>query len=170
MKTLYLLRHAKSDGGSGGPDHDRTLAPRGVDAAQRVGRFLAEIGQLPERVVSSSATRAKTTAQLAATAGDWGTDVETDPALYDGGPEDMLAWLQRVDDETNSLLLVGHQPTWSLLAEGLIGGGQLRFPTAALARIDLQLELWREIEFGDGELVWFQIPRALKSMGWPPDL
>jgi phosphohistidine phosphatase len=170
MKTLYLLRHAKSDWDSGGPDHDRTLAPRGVDAAQRIGRLLAEIGQIPDRVVSSSATRAQTTAQLAATAGNWGTDVETDRALYDTGPDDMLAWLRCMNDATISLMLVGHQPTWSLLAEGLIGGGRLRFPTAALARIDLHLEHWRETEFGHGELVWFQIPRVLKSLDWPPDL
>jgi phosphohistidine phosphatase len=163
-----LLRHAKSDWGSGGPDHDRTLAPRGADAAQRMGRFLAEIGQVPDRVVASSATRARTTAELAASAGDWQREVETDRALYDTGPEEMLHWLRDVHDDAASLLLVGHQPTWSLLAEGLIGGGQLRFPTAALARIDLRVERWTEIDFGHGELVWFQIPRVLKSMDWPP--
>ena len=56
-----------------------------------------------------------------------------------------------------------------MFAEGLIGGGNLRFPTAALARIDLHAERWRDVDFGCGELVWRQIPRVLKGIGWPSD-
>ena len=167
MKTLYLLRHAKSDWGTGGSDHDRSLSPRGIDAAKRVGCLLAETGQVPERIVSSSAVRARTTVELAASAGSWPTEIELDRELYDTGPDAVLAWLKRIGEGCNSLLLAGHQPTWSLLAEGLIGGGQLRFPTAALARIDLHVESWAAVDYGCGELVWFQIPRVLKSMGWP---
>ena len=69
MKTVYLLRHGKSDWNSGHADHDRILAPRGEDAAHRVGRFLAAIDQVPDRVVSSTAVRACTTAELATQAG-----------------------------------------------------------------------------------------------------
>ena len=168
MKTLYLLRHGKSDwNNDSGGDHERTLAPRGVDAARRMGRFLAALGQVPDRVVSSTAVRARDTAQLAAEAGEWSCEVELDGKLYETGPERMAEWLRLVDDATGSLLIVGHQPTWSLLAGGLIGGGQLRFPTAALARIDLTIRHWREIEFGCGELVWFQLPRALREIDCP---
>ena len=167
LKTLFLLRHAKSDWHGESPDHERTLAPRGHDAAQRIGRFLSEIGQLPERVVSSTAVRARETVRLAALAGEWSTELELDSNLYDTSAERMLEWLHGVDDTTNSVLLAGHQPTWSLLAGGLIGGGQIRFPTAALARIDLHIERWRDVDFGCGELVWFQLPRLLKGIGWP---
>lgn len=167
MKTLFLLRHGKSDWSFDEPDHERTLAPRGHDAAQRMGRFLAAIEQVPQRVVSSSAVRARDTARLAAEAGGWSREVELDGELYETGPDAMLDWLRRVNDGTASLLLAGHQPTWSLLAEGLIGGGNLRFPTAALARIDLHVESWSETEYGCGELVWFQLPRLLKKIQWP---
>ena len=66
MKTLYLLRHAKSDWSGGEADHERGLTRRGVDAAHRMGHFLAGVGQAPERVVSSTAKRAYLTATLAA--------------------------------------------------------------------------------------------------------
>lgn len=165
MKTLYLLRHAKSDWNSAGPDHERMLAPRGMDAAQRIGRFLSELGEVPDRIVSSTAVRARETVRLAAEAGKWLPELELDRILYNSSAELMLEWLHGADDTTNSLLLVGHQPTWSLLAGGLIGGGDFRFPTAALARIDLNIDRWRDAEFGCGELVWFQLPRVLKRIG-----
>jgi len=170
VKTLLLLRHGKSDWTSGVADHDRVLAPRGEDAAARVGRFLAELGQVPDRAVSSTAVRARETAEQAAVAGKWSPEIELRSGFYGTGPDELLEWIRQVDDVTNSLLLVGHQPTWSLLAEGLIGGGNLRFPTAAIARIDLHVERWRDVEFGSGELVWFQLPRLLKGIGWPADL
>lgn len=164
-----LLRHGKSDWNSNCADHDRTLAPRGEDAAERVGRFLSALGQVPERVVSSTATRARDTAERAALAGEWTPKVELQSEFYGSGPDQLLEWVHHVDDATDSLLLVGHQPTWSMLTEGLIGGGNVRFPTAALARIDLQVQHWSDVQCGCGELVWFQIPRVLKGLDWPPD-
>jgi phosphohistidine phosphatase len=164
-----LLRHGKSDWNSSCADHDRPLAPRGEDAADRIGRFLAELGQVPERVVSSTATRARDTAERATLAGKWAPEIEFKNEFYGSAPDQLLKWVQRVDDATTSLLLVGHQPTWSMFAEGLIGGGNIRFPTAALARIDLHVGRWSDVEFGCGELVWFQIPRVLQGLGRPPD-
>lgn len=167
MKTLYLLRHGKSDWNTGGPDHERPLAPRGIDAAGRIGRLLRDLDEVPDRVVSSSAVRARETVRLAREAGEWAPEIELEPDFYGTDPERLLDWVRRVDDGTNSILLVGHQPTWSLFASGLIGGGQLRYPTAALAKIALHVDRWSDAEFGCGELVWFQLPRALKRIGWP---
>lgn len=170
MKTLLLLRHAKSDWTSAVADHDRTLAPRGEDAAVRIGRLLAELDQVPDRVVSSTALRARETAERAAEAGGWLREIEFQSSFYGAGPDDLLEWIRRADDAAQSMLLVGHQPTWSLLAEGLIGGGRLRFPTAALARIELHAEKWSDVGFGCGELAWLQLPRLLKQIGWPAGL
>lgn len=170
MKTLMLLRHGKSDWNSNCADHDRVLAPRGEDAAERIGRYLAALGQVPDRVVSSTATRAHETAERAALAGRWEPEVELQREFYGTSADQLLEWIQRVDNATDSLLLVGHQPTWSMFTEGLIGGGNVRFPTAGLARIDLHVQSWGDVQFGCGELVWFQIPRVLKELGWPPDV
>ena len=164
MKTLYLLRHGKSDWNSGLPDHERTLAPRGVDAAHRIGRLLRELDEVPDRIVASTAERARETVRLAKEAGAWSPEVELEAGFYGTDPEHLLDWVRRVDDATNSILLAGHQPTWSLFASGLIGGGQLRYPTAALAKIGLHVERWRDVDLGCGELVWFQLPRVLKRI------
>jgi phosphohistidine phosphatase len=170
MKILLLLRHGKSDWTADLADHDRPLAPRGRDAAGRIGRFLADLGQVPERVVSSTAVRARDTAKRAAKVGEWVPEIETTDEFYGIDPDRLLAWIHGVEEPAGSLLLVGHQPTWSMFAEGLIGGGNLRFPTAALARINLHVERWADVYPGCGELVWYQIPRVLKRIGWPADL
>lgn len=169
MKFLLLLRHGKSDWSADLADHDRPLAPRGRDAAGRMGRFLGDLGQVPERVVSSTAVRARDTARRAAECGDWIPEIETLNDFYGIDPDQLLDWVQSVEEPTGSLLLVGHEPTWSTFAESMIGGGSLRFPTAALARINLHVERWADVCPGCGELVWFQIPRVLKGIGWPAD-
>lgn len=132
-----------------------------------MGRFLAALDQIPDRVVSSTAVRARNTVELAIEAGEWNRRPELESSFYDGDPESLLQWLRKLDAATDNLLLTGHEPTWSLLAEGLIGGGNIRFPTAALARIDLHVERWGEVEFGVGELIWLQLPRTLKKLNWP---
>jgi len=111
--------------------------------------------------------RARDTTRLAIEAGEWKRQLELEASFYGGGPDSLLLWLRKADAATDSLLLTGHEPTWSLLAEGLIGGGNIRFPTAALAKIDLHIERWAETEFGVGELIWLQLPRTLKKLRWP---
>jgi phosphohistidine phosphatase len=66
-------------------------------------------------------------------------------------------------------MLAGHEPTWSALASDLMGGGILRFPTAAMARIDLEIDGWKTVGFDRGMLVWFLVPRFVKAAGFPAD-
>jgi phosphohistidine phosphatase len=170
MKTLLVLRHGKSDwNAEHGEDHDRPLARRGRKAAQRMGRFLSSLGQEPDLVLSSSATRARETAELAMAAGDWTCPLDSTWELYAATVPATLKIIQSQDDQINNLMLVGHQPTWSELVAHLMGGGGLRFPTAALARIDFDASSWQEIEPGAGSLVWFVIPRLLKSAALAPE-
>ncbi len=84
MKKVFVLRHGKSDWHAEyGPDHDRPLAPRAVAAAERMGRFLSESAQIPAKVLSSTAVRARHTAELAMSAGrwNWTTIPQTSTAL-----------------------------------------------------------------------------------------
>jgi phosphohistidine phosphatase len=167
MKTLILLRHGKSDWSSdSGKDHDRPLAPRGRHAARTVGRFLAAAGQTPDGVVTSTAVRARTTAELAVDAGGWGCEVEATRELYDTTPAAVLAVLRRQPDRFESLLLAGHQPTWSGLAGALVGGGDVRMVTGAMVRIDLAVESWAEVDFNRGTLVWLLPPKLLQKAGF----
>ncbi len=160
MKTLLLFRHGKSDWqASYGQDHDRPLKKRGRTAAARMGRLLAEAGEVPERIVTSSALRARQTLEAAARAGGWTAPVQVSRALYEASPETVLDVVRAAPDEARSLMLVGHEPTWSALVRLLIGGGSVRFPTAAIARIDLDVTAWSDAAAGRGTLIWFLIPR-----------
>lgn len=164
MKTLFILRHGKSDWNADfGADHERPLAPRGRSAARAIGVFLSRLEQTPDLVISSTAVRAHDTARLAAAAGDWPCAIETDPQLYEGDTGLILQLVQQQDDALESLLLAGHEPTSSEMVGRLIGGGLVRMPTAALARIDFSVESWTEVRFERGMLIWLVTPKMLKK-------
>ncbi len=162
MKTVILFRHGKSDwGASYGSDHERPLAKRGRKAADRMGRFLSEMGEVPELAVSSTAVRARDTLDRAIRAGGWSCRVELLDDLYLPSPYTLLSVLQQQVEPLSSVMLVGHEPAWSETISLLVGGGDYRFPTAAMARIDVAIESWDEIDVGLGELRWLVTPKEL---------
>jgi phosphohistidine phosphatase len=166
MKTIVLFRHGKSDWEAGhDADHERPLAPRGRKTAARMGRVLAAISEVPGKVLTSPAVRAHDSVLLAAEAGGWEAPIEVAPELYSSSPEEVIARVRQEADAGDSLLVAGHEPTWSELAAALIGGGRLRFPTAAMARIDLHVERWSDVAPGTGTLIWFLVPRLVKGAG-----
>lgn len=158
MAILLLLRHGKSDWDAAyGVDHDRPLAPRGVRSARIMGRLVTQEGLVPDVVISSTATRAARTAELAEAAGAWGRRIHLDRRLYDAGPAGVLGVAAEVTD-AGRLVLVGHQPTWSLLLRRLTGE-YLDMKTASLAVIDLPIEGWSTVEGATGTLVAVHHPR-----------
>ena len=167
-KRLLLFRHAKSDWHAGIPgDHERPLTKRGSESARVMGRVLAAADQLPDLVVTSSAVRARTTVELAHEAGGWTCPVETSDALYDTDAASVLKEIRKLPDAAASVLLAGHEPTWSELASRLIGGGDLRFPTAVVVLIDLGVDKWRDATFGHGALVWLLQPKFFVEGNFP---
>lgn len=165
MRTLILFRHGKSDWGAPYPtDHERPLATRGRDAAKTMGRLLAQIGEVPELAISSSAVRARDTLQIAARAGNWASSIRVDTALYEASADAVLHWLHALEESPASLLLAGHEPTWSDLAGRLIGHAVMKVPTGAMLRIDVDRDSWRAVEFGTGELRWLIPPKLIGRM------
>lgn len=163
MPALILLRHGKSDWDAepGGEDRARPLARRGRKAAQRMGRFLARAGQVPDAALTSPAVRAADTLRLAMEGGGWSCPVRTAASLYGGGVAGLLAEVQQEPAATGVLLAVGHEPTWSAALTALVGGGEVRFPTGALARVDFDVDHWDEVAPGRGVLAWLVVPRLL---------
>ncbi|HMG28445.1 MAG TPA: histidine phosphatase family protein [Acidimicrobiia bacterium] len=161
MPALILFRHGKSDWDTGDDDRARPLARRGRKSAQRMGRFLARAGQVPDAAITSPAVRADDTLRLAMEGGGWSCPARTAAALYGGGVEGLLAEVQQESAATEVLLAVGHEPTWSEAVVALVGGGDVRFPTAALARIDLDVDRWQDVAPGTGVLAWLVVPRLL---------
>ena len=162
MKTVILFRHAKSDWRAGfDADHDRPLSKRGRKAASAMGRWLSEIDQVPDHLVCSSAVRAHTTLELAHETGKWIGQIHVTRKLYEALPEDVLMQIREAPQDAESVILVGHEPTCSETVSRLVGGGTFRFPTAAMARIDLGVSEWTDARFGIGQLIWFLPPRVL---------
>ena len=156
-----LLRHGKSDWASDtGDDRDRPLAKRGERAARTMGELLARPAIRPDAAVTSPATRAHTTLELAMKAGGWVCPVLVSEALYGEGTSAVLEEIKRQSDEAARLLLVGHEPTWSDLTALLVGGGGHRVPTGAVAGIDFEVDRWEDVRPGIGLLV-FLVPARL---------
>jgi phosphohistidine phosphatase len=161
-RDLLLLRHAKSDWEAGeSDDHDRPLAPRGLVAAKRVGGWIAANGLAPDLAVSSTAVRAAETARLVLRSGRLEAPLRLERRFYQASVEAMLEAIRALDDRHGSVLLVGHEPTWSALVSLLIGGGRVRVPTAGLAGIRFELASWADVEPGSGELRFLVTPKAL---------
>lgn len=164
MKTLMLLRHGKSDWDADyGSDHERPLAKRGEKAAKKVGRFVKAIDEVPELVVSSTAERAHRTALIAKEAGKWACEIRSTGRLYEASPLDLLDVLREIDESVECVMLVGHEPTWSSTIN-MLTGANVRFPTAALARIDFARDSWASIGMKAGQLAWFVVPKSLPDL------
>lgn len=159
-KRLILFRHGKSDWEANfQADHERPVAKRGIKAARVMGKLLAIAHQCPDSVVTSSAVRAKTTVELAAQAGDWQCPIRVTSDLYEAQPAAVLAIIQAEPDTTKTLLLAGHEPTWSTVSSRFIGGGSLDFPTAGMVCIEFDVSHWQQVCFGCGTLNWMLHPK-----------
>lgn len=145
MKTLLILRHAKSSWKDESlPDHDRPLNRRGSEAAPIVGELIRREGLSPDLVLSSTATRAQATAELAAEAGGFDCEIRLSRELYAAGPEILLQALAAVEDSFDRVLIVAHNPGMEELLHLLTRQNQ-PMPTAALAWVELEIEHWQDI-------------------------
>jgi phosphohistidine phosphatase len=159
MKTLLLMRHAKSDWDADfESDHDRPLSERGLRNARLMGRVLEEEGLVPDLIISSTAMRARKTAELAIEAGGWRSEIRLDRSLYDEGPQGVLAVGASAPD-VDGLMLVGHQPTWSMLVSALTGE-RAEMRTAAVAVIELDIKSWADLPDASGTLTRVLEPRS----------
>jgi len=164
MPQLLIMRHAKSDWSApNGDDHDRELSPRGVKAARRMGRLLAQHDAAPQLVLTSTAVRARTTVELAASSGGWGCEVREVGGFYGASPQGVIELLSTIDGLPERVLIAGHEPTWSALVALLAGGGRIRMPTGAVACIELAGP-WSALAAGSGVLQWLVVPRLLKGL------
>jgi len=160
VKRLLVMRHAKSDWDAGArSDHARPLNRRGVDSARLMGRLISAIGEQPDLVLTSSAVRAATTAELAADSGAWGCEIRPTDSLYEADPEAVIQLLDGIPSVVERLLIVGHQPTWSGVVHRLTGGS-VSMRTATVAVVDLMLgSSWAHGGDLSGELVAVLQPR-----------
>tara|TARA_B100000513_G_scaffold183282_1_gene103253 strand:- start:6 stop:521 length:516 start_codon:yes stop_codon:yes gene_type:complete len=170
MKTLFLLRHVKSDWDDPWvEDFDRPLALRGRKAAPRMARYMAAKGLVPDLVLCSSARRTRETWALTAAQWDAPPPVRFRKGIYEAAATSLLALIRKTPAEWSRLMVIGHNPGMENLAHLLTGGGKTKaikrmmekFPTGALAELRFDAETWPEIQEETGELRRFKRPRDL---------
>ena len=144
-----------------GDDHSRPLSTNGIKAVKKMGLFLSEKGT-PDLVISSTATRANTTANLAMNSGRWSCPFVLESGIYGGVPSFLLDLVNRQDDEMSSICLVGHEPNFSGFISDAISSHQLHFPPASMVKINFNVIHWNEVVFGIGILDWLVNPSGLK--------
>lgn len=163
MRTLLLLRHAKSDYPSGIGDHERPLAPRGVAEAGLAGDWLRANAPAVDAVLCSTATRTRQTLERT------GIDAPAHfvDRIYDATPGIVLAEINAVDDDIATLLVIGHEPVMSGLTLGLAGTDsdpaavaevESKYPTSAISLLEVGGS-WRDLQLGGARLADFHVPR-----------
>lgn len=165
MKTLLIMRHAKSDWDADyATDHDRPLSQRGVRSAQIMGRVLASKDLVPQAIITSTAVRARTTAELARDAGRWQTNLFLEDRLYGASPRGVVEVVRNAP-AVDRLMLVGHQPTWSVVVDDLTDR-YVDMKTGAVAVITFPIREWSETTPVAGSLVETLFPRDFFGSEW----
>ncbi len=158
MTELHLLRHA--DAGDPlaweGPDEVRPLSDKGEKQADRLGRFLAGIGFVPDAIITSPKVRAAQTAEIVAR--HLGVAVGVDPRLAGAFGVETIEGLLRDAGDPARPVIVGHDPDFSELLADLCAVANAPMRKGALARIDAD----RPLEPGSGTLRWLIPPDLLK--------
>ncbi len=170
MKTLILLRHAKSSWDHTElADHDRPLGPRGERASLVMGRYMVQAGLLPDLILCSTAQRATDTCALVISQWPESPPIEYDRDIYLSGDRLIRQRISKVDGAIGTLLVVGHNPDLQNLTVALAAGNNAplkkqareRFPTGALAVVRFEVDEWPAILASQGTLCELTVPRSL---------
>ena len=146
MKTLLILRHAKSSWGEPAlADIQRPLNKRGKHDAPRIGELIKEMGLVPDTILSSPAVRAMKTAEAAADRCGYEGEIEIRENFYPGSPDDYIDAINNLPDACARVMVVGHNPGLEELLSDLTGESE-PLPTAALAQVELAIQRWIDLD------------------------
>lgn len=161
MKTLYLVRHAKSSWKHDVDDHKRPLKGRGKDDGLLVSRKVKSEIEPPQKIFSSDATRALSTAQFFKDALEVSdADFETDHVLYDFRGQNVMRFIKALDDNLESAMIVGHNHALTSLVNMLGNKYVENVPTCGFVMIEFKEDSWKDIT--TGKTVKTIFPRDLK--------
>jgi len=162
MKTVFLVRHAKSNWkDSSLKDFDRPLNKRGKRDAPFMGKKLKERQVVPDLILSSPAKRAKKTATaIAEEIGYPKKKIRYDDKMYHSGARALLEIVRNQDDGHGTIMLFGHNPDLGDLAEMLLEKGPVyTIPTTGVYGIRFAVSSWKNVREGKGETVFFDYPK-----------
>lgn len=159
MKTLFLVRHAKSSWSTPGMrDFDRPLNERGMNDAPKMASFLQKSGITPDLIVSSPAKRALTTARFFASVFRINeSDIVLNPDIYEAEPTDVLRIISELPETSSTVMIFGHNPTFTDIANRFSEDIIENVPTCGVVCIKSRVEKWNELFEGNSRIAasWF---------------
>jgi phosphohistidine phosphatase len=163
MKSLFLVRHAKSSWDFPEmDDHDRPLSERGKRDAPRMAEWLRGQGAQPDALVSSTARRARKTAQhFAKSFGVDKDEIVRRSAIYEAGPGALLRVIQEMDDEWDTVFFFGHNPGFTSLANLFSGKFIDNVPTCGVVRLEAEVSHWADFGPRNAKQRAFYYPKML---------
>jgi phosphohistidine phosphatase len=165
MKTVYLIRHAKSSWEDESlSDFDRPLNERGKMDAPRMGKRLKEKGIVPSLLLSSPAKRALSTAKRIGEAlGIAKEKIKTEQALYHADEDEILNVIRSMNDKNECILIFGHNPGLTEFVNSM-NNDRAQFidniPTCGIAAFRFDTNSWKQIDFGKGDLLFYDFPKS----------
>ena len=164
MKTLLILRHAKTQSDAPVGDHARELTERGLRNAEDMGAYIHTLAGPPDAIITSDATRALQTAEIVATAVGFTNSLTVEPRIYGADVNILLALVRSILDEVDYAMIVGHNPGFEDLAEALAANHEegVRLPTSGLAVLEFDVDRWDAARRGTGRLREIATPRTIE--------
>src|ERR1051326_454774 len=161
MKTLFLIRHAKSDWGNDDlADVDRPLNERGYRDAHAMGLRLKERKDIPDLVMSSDAVRAASTAMILARELELETSkIRIERGIYEAQAEQLLRIIRDIDDRHEKVFFVCHNPGITNLVNRICNAGIDNVPTTGILCVDIPFDSWKGTGLEDGALRYFDFPK-----------
>jgi phosphohistidine phosphatase len=160
MKTIYLVRHGKAEGrDTDKPDYERTLIERGMKDSLRVSKHLKKKKIQPALIISSPAPRALETAKIFARTFEYKIKhIRQRKAIYDQSERSLLDIVTVAEDDYDSIMLVGHNPSMDEFAQFLLPDFHDTIPTCGVVGIAFDTDRWGNVSAGAGRLELFVFP------------
>lgn len=161
MKTLIILRHGKAQDRIVAGDRGRALTERGRRDSEAMGRLIGTEVGVPDLIVSSDATRARQTAEIAGAAAGYSGTIQLEPAIYNASVDTLLGLVRALPNAASYVALVGHNPGFEGLSADLAleGTEPPRLPTVGFAHLQFDAARWRDAQPGTGKLVAVHWPK-----------
>ncbi|MBR9921115.1 MAG: histidine phosphatase family protein [Bacteroidetes bacterium] len=161
MKTLFLIRHAKSSWADDSlRDIDRPLNKRGLRDAPFMAKMLKGKGIVPDKLVSSPANRAFTTASyFASEYGILMDQILQLPEIYEASPTELMRVISRLENKWEVVFLYGHNPTFTDIANRFTDQYIPNVPTCGICKIESEAETWEEVDPINSQLIEFHYPK-----------
>jgi phosphohistidine phosphatase len=165
MKTLYLVRHAKSSWKYPNlDDFERPLNKRGRKNAPFMGKILKKLKVAPDLVMSSPANRAATTARIIAAAINYPLeDIVYSEAIYEFSENALIRVIKQIEDTVNNAMVVGHNPAINGLANYIGDQPISNIPTCGVFCVELDISSWTKIGEHCGKSKFFEFPKKHTS-------